>query len=197
MVNPQLLQYVRAQRTAGVSKEDIIKALAGGGWSAQDAQEAFAAVETPQPPVAPRPVPPPAPVVAPQPVQVRSAPTMVVTPQPLSSRMQPAAVVQPRPGYTPQPKKRRWPWVFFGLLLFFILGAGAGAYAAVAYPFVGDFVKNMVGIVSPQSSMGESMMQQNEQPSNNFLEVSPNSFDILPTEDQNGSSTPATSTPAE
>jgi len=44
MINPQLLNYVRAQRAAGVSKEEIIKALAGGGWSALDAQEAFAAL---------------------------------------------------------------------------------------------------------------------------------------------------------
>ena len=46
MTNPQLLDYIRTQLAAGVSKEQIQAALTTQGWTTQDINEAFA---TPQP----------------------------------------------------------------------------------------------------------------------------------------------------
>lgn len=206
MVNPQLLAYVRAQRSAGVSKEEIVKALAGGGWSAQDAQEAFAAIDgppAPPPMAAPKPPPPvstpnpaPSPMSAMSPaMQTRPAMSPVQTPpmQPMSVRPQAAAVVQPRSVYAPQLKRRsKWPWVLLFLIIFFVLGAGAGAYAAVKYDWVGSMVAGIVGVEQP---MQEDMsMVANEGDEGGFLEVSPDPFDSLPTEEENSTSTPATST---
>ena len=99
MINPQLLQYVRAQRASGVSKEDISKALSSGGWSAADAAEAFQAIEG-----------------------VSVAPPQ---PKPISP---PAPVVQPRPVYAPKIKKRRvWPW-FILIFIAFVAGVAWGGY---------------------------------------------------------------------
>jgi hypothetical protein len=57
MINQQLLEYVRSQKAAGLSKEAITQALAAGGWTAQDVNEAFMAIEgvrtPPSPPAAP------------------------------------------------------------------------------------------------------------------------------------------------
>jgi hypothetical protein len=48
MVNPQLLDYIKQQLAANVSRETIKSNLiAGGGWSAQDLSEAFSMLETP------------------------------------------------------------------------------------------------------------------------------------------------------
>ena len=44
MINPQLLDYVRQQLAASLSKEEIAKALATQGWSQQDIDEVFNAV---------------------------------------------------------------------------------------------------------------------------------------------------------
>ncbi|MDP4020960.1 MAG: hypothetical protein Q8P58_02900 [Candidatus Adlerbacteria bacterium] len=179
MVNPQLLQYVRTQRAAGVSKEDIIKALAGGGWSAADALEAFTTIEAPPPPPPMTPKPPPVQPMASAAMspamQPRSAPTPVIpAPQPMMSvRPQPAAVVQQRPVYTPQRKRSRWPWILLGLIFFFIIGAGAGAYAAVTYEWFYDAVAGLVGVTPVEQS---SMEQVTPQGTGGFLEVSPEPF---------------------
>ena len=54
MITPQILDYVRQQLGAGVSREQILQNLSTQGWSQQDINEAFAAVKTtanvPQPP---------------------------------------------------------------------------------------------------------------------------------------------------
>lgn len=203
MVNPQLLQYVRAQRTAGISKEDIIKALAGGGWSASDAQEAFAAIDGPPPaPLAPKPpAPPPVQTSAPAAmsamspaVQPRPVNTMTSTmQQPMSVRSQPVAVVQQRPVYAPQVKRRsRWPWVLLGLTIFFILGMGAGAYLAVTNTWINSTVMTLAGAEAPQEE--PINMVSNEGDTGGFLEVSPDPFDTLPTEEENSTSTPGTAT---
>lgn len=46
MVSPQLIDYIRRQRSAGVSNEDITKALIATGWQEPAVQEAFAALPT-------------------------------------------------------------------------------------------------------------------------------------------------------
>lgn len=206
MVNPQLLTYVRAQRAAGVSKEEIVKALAGGGWSAVDAQEAFAAIDgPPAPPPAPKPVTPPvttAPATPPAStmstmspaMQSRPAMTPMQTPpmQPVSMRPQPAAVVQPRPVYAPAVKRRaKWPWVLLFLIIFFILGLGVGAYTAVKYEWFYSLVAGLTGITEAQQQEDMNMVA-NEGDEGGFLEVSPDPFDTLPEDEENSTSTPPT-----
>lgn len=172
MINPQLLNYVRVQRQAGVPKEEIIKALAGGGWSAQDAQEAFAAIEGVQvPPQPPKPVPPPVtpsqspapqPVMRPvqpvapmqPPVQPVQQPVMQAMPvQPMaqtSVRIQPQAVVQRQPAYAQIKKRRVWPWMLL-LVIFLLGGFVGGAYAALQYPIVEDMVRSIQNMISPST----------------------------------------------
>ncbi|HVU80359.1 MAG TPA: hypothetical protein VHD37_03285 [Candidatus Paceibacterota bacterium] len=94
MINPQLLDYVRAQRASGLSKEAITQALAQGGWTAQDVSEAFMAidgVQTPPPP------PPAAPAAPAAPTMQAAAP---VTAASVSTSPAPAGprVITPPPG---------------------------------------------------------------------------------------------------
>ena len=109
MINPQLLDYVRAQRAAGLSKDAITQALAAGGWTTQDANEAFMAIEGVKTP----PPPPPASPATPGPVAPRvitpptAVPGVAINPPtpaqqaPMGGQMSamtpPAAVGQPRP----------------------------------------------------------------------------------------------------
>ncbi len=97
MINQQLLDYVRAQRSSGLSKEAITQALAAGGWSANDVNEAFMAIEgvkTPPPPPAPIAPTMPRTIVPPAqtPVQTQAQPLPQITPAP---------TIAPRPTSTP------------------------------------------------------------------------------------------------
>ena len=60
MVSPQLLDYIRQQLAAGVSKEEISKALIANSWQVVDINEALAAFPSPQlvtpPPVVQAPI---------------------------------------------------------------------------------------------------------------------------------------------
>lgn len=49
MVNPQLIDYIRRQVAAGVSQDDISKALVAIGWETAAIQEGFASVSTSSP----------------------------------------------------------------------------------------------------------------------------------------------------
>ncbi|HVZ76093.1 MAG TPA: hypothetical protein VG934_02355 [Candidatus Paceibacterota bacterium] len=87
MINPQLLEYVRAQRAAGLSKEVITQALAAGGWTPGDVTEAFMAIDGVQKPPTP---PPPAPApVAPAPRAVTPPPMGMPMQQPIQPMGQP------------------------------------------------------------------------------------------------------------
>ena len=117
MINEQLLAYVRAQRAAGVSKDAIIAALAQGGWTSQDVNEAFAAIEGVR-------------IVQPPPMQppVQSMPGA----QPMQTSVSPLPATQPIIVRTPnalpvQPKKKRR-GTFIMFLLFLIVLAGAGVW---------------------------------------------------------------------
>lgn len=184
MINPQLLNYVRAQRSAGVPKEEIIRALSGGGWSAQDANEAFAAIEGVQvPPAAPRPAPPPI-TPAPQPVvqqPIVQQPAPQPHPiQPISPRVQPVATVQQRSVYSPVRKRRVWPWLLL-LVIFLFGGIAGGAYLAVEYPWATNIVLNIKSMISPPA-----VVPNVEEDTNN---------DVLVPPTETGTSTGATSTP--
>jgi len=183
MINPQLLNYVRAQRQAGVPKEEIIKALSGGGWSAADAQDAFAAIEGVQvPPVSPKPPAPPvitpAPTPTPQPRPVQPAPPQPMA-QPVSQplqatmRTQPQPVVQRQPVYAQVVKKRRiGPWIFM-LFLFLIIGFIGGAYAAVAYPVVHDMVQELKNFISPPTLEPVTEEESKDTPLPSFMPTLP------------------------
>lgn len=84
MANQQLVDYIKSQLAAGVTKPDLQKAIETAGWSAQDMTDAFNVVEGKAPaipaPATPKPVAPVQPVA--QPVQ------------PLQQPVKPAAPVQ-------------------------------------------------------------------------------------------------------
>jgi hypothetical protein len=143
MINPQLLEYVRAQRAAGLSKDAITQALATGGWSAQDANEAFMAIEgvkTPPPPppsapgpVAPRVITPPATAV---PGVAVNPPTPIGQPMGAQSAMTSPAAVQPRPmmaaselNTAPVRARHTGRWILIVVILLILLAlVGAGLY---------------------------------------------------------------------
>jgi len=104
-------------------------------------------------------------------MQPRPAP-VTPAPQPMNVRPQPAAVVQQRPVYTPQRKRSRWPWILLGLIFFFIIGAGAGAYATVTYEWFYSLVSGVVGAAPAAESMNQAMPEN----TGGFLEVSPEPF---------------------
>ncbi|HVV39213.1 MAG TPA: hypothetical protein VHD31_02705 [Candidatus Paceibacterota bacterium] len=138
MINPQLLEYVRAQRAAGLSKDAITQALAQGGWSSQDANEAFMAIEgvkTPPPaPAAPGPV---APRVLTPPTAVPGTAINPVTPAaqaPMGGQIPTAASMAP---LTPRPMmaaselktapvavRHTGRWILILAVLLLLLGVG-------------------------------------------------------------------------
>ncbi len=142
MINPQLLEYVRAQRASGLSKDAITQALAAGGWTAQDANEAFMAIEgvkTPPPPppsapgpAAPRVITPPTAV----PGVAVNPPTPMQQPMGGQSAMTPPVAVQPRPimaaselNTAPVRVRHTGRWILIVVVILIILAiAGAGVW---------------------------------------------------------------------
>ena len=124
MINEQLVQYVRAQRTNGLTKEAITAALAEGGWTSTDVNEAFMAIDgvstpppTPKPtPVAPRTIIPP-PGAAP----VTSTPIGNISSTPLE---RPTMAPSELTGASAPKKKSSWFLIILILLFVFIIGGG-------------------------------------------------------------------------
>ncbi len=80
MITKDLLDFVRAQLSRGVSRDGITASLVTQGWTPADVQEAFSAIDAPVAPVAPQqPAPAPAPVQATAPV-VSAAPIVAAMP---------------------------------------------------------------------------------------------------------------------
>ena len=67
MPDQHLLEYVRAERVAGATKEAIAAALASGGWRPEDIAAAWAVATEPELPAAPVQAAPP--TIQPQPLQ--------------------------------------------------------------------------------------------------------------------------------
>ena len=145
MINPQLLDYVRAQRATGLSKDAITQALAAGGWSAQDANEAFMAIEgvkTPPPPPPTSPGPTGARMITPPvvvagaavnpPIQAQQAPMGGQS----SAMTPPVAIIQPRPimaaselNTAPVRVRHTGRWILIIVIVLILLAvAGAAAW---------------------------------------------------------------------
>jgi hypothetical protein len=123
MINQQLLDYVRAQRSAGLSKEAITQALSAGGWTPNDVNEAFMAIEgvrTPPPPPGPplQPIVPRTIVPPPGAPMPQSTPQMVQRPIVAASEFSTAPMGVRR--------RRVWPLLTFFIIILLIVG-GVGA----------------------------------------------------------------------
>ena len=91
MANQQLVDYIKSQLAAGVTKPDLQKAITTAGWSEQDSTDAFNVVEGKVPATPAPAVPKPA-----APVQPASQPQ-----QPTQQSVKPAQVQQPMQPTTP------------------------------------------------------------------------------------------------
>jgi len=134
MVDESLLEYVRAMLATGASREVIVAQLETGGWTAQDAVEAFTALESV--PVAKHiPAPEPEPVSVPEIQPQPAAPLFVASSAPASAS---EPLPQPFIPSTPQmqtmpapvlPANSRALVVPMIALAVVVLLAGASAYA--------------------------------------------------------------------
>lgn len=178
MINPQLLEYVRAQRSAGLSKDAIVQALAQGGWTPQDVNEAFMAIDGVQTP--PPPPPAPAPV----------APRVIIPPVQPSVAAAPAAsapvtrpVLAMSEFSTAHGVVKHSHWLLYTFLLVLLLGCiGLGAFLYMQP----DFIRNMLGLGAPTPTLESELP-----PEAQFNGEEP--IQILPSAEDNGSA-PATTT---
>ncbi|HVV15495.1 MAG TPA: hypothetical protein VHD55_03805 [Candidatus Paceibacterota bacterium] len=178
MINPQLLDYVRAQRASGLSKEAITQALAQGGWTQQDVAEAFMAIDGVQ-----TPPPPPPPPATPGPVAPRVI-TPPMQPNPNVPPLQPmggqfgsptAPAMQPRPVMAASElstarvaAKKGHGLLYMLLILLVVLIAGLGAL----FYFQPNLVLGMLGLSMPEPT-----------PVYEPAPVEPAPIDIVPTPD--------------
>lgn len=128
MANQQLVDYIKSQLAAGVTKQDLQKAITAAGWSMQDSNEGFMSAEGKVPPVPEAPKTPAPPL---QPMPVNIAPVS-----------RPAAVVKPR--FSPTidtPRSLAWLWILLGVVVFVAVAAAAYVYV----PTVRDVVDFYLG----------------------------------------------------
>ncbi len=95
MVNQQLLDYIRQQLAAGVSKEEIIQSLITTGWQGQDINDAFSTIGT---------------QIAPQ--QMQQAPTTTFVQSTVGQNNSPHG-------------KKKWPVILITAVILLLLGGGA------------------------------------------------------------------------
>ncbi len=116
MPNPQLLQYIKAQQSAGYTKDAIVAALVGAGWQGADVARAYASLV------------PAAPVAAmQQPVASPVRPTQPVMAQPYQpyQPLHTAQTAEPISSIPPQ-SQALWPWVAALVCIVAIAAAGGG-----------------------------------------------------------------------
>ncbi len=148
MANQQLVDYIKAQRAAGVSRPDLDKALTTAGWSAADMASAYAAADG---------IVPPAPVSAPAPKPVASVqPVQPLQPQqPVqmfrSSPLEPSgsAMTQTTMQMNVQGTPRRGWGMLLSVLIPIVLLAGAVAAAYLFVPQVREVVGFYLGTAEP------------------------------------------------
>jgi hypothetical protein len=137
MINQQLLEYVRAQRAAGLPKEAIIQALAAGGWTTQDVNEAFMAIDgvrTPPPPpppvqpVTPRVIVPPPGAQLPSDGVQRSVP--LTTPPPTPRPVLATSEFSTAPMAMKKARRGAGTWIAAILILVFVC---VGLFGLLAY----------------------------------------------------------------
>jgi hypothetical protein len=183
MANQQLVDYIKSQLTAGVTKPDLQKAITTAGWSDQDSVEAFNVVEgkvpaTPAAPVAPaisKPAAPVQPVTQPvtqpvaQPVQQPIKPVQPVMPtqQPVANPTGPISTIAPNLGgpmraSTMQmnverggPRSRTALWAT-AIVLVFIIVIGAAAYLFM--PQIQEILGFYLGGQTPAPAIEETQL---------------------------------------
>jgi hypothetical protein len=133
MVNPELLNYVRGQLGAGISRDQIKKALATGGWSDQDASDAFNVIDGVRLPPSVPPPPPPTNIGVNPAYQAPgvSSPTYQAPPA-----MQPGVSMGARPPLSSSvsmSKRRSFPWT---PIIVLVIVALVGFAFYMAFPWV-------------------------------------------------------------
>jgi hypothetical protein len=179
MANQQLVDYIKSQLAAGVTKPDLQKAITTAGWSDQDSVEAFNVVEgkvsaTPAAPVTPaisKPVAPVQPVTQPvvQPVQQPIKPVQPAMPaqQPVANPTGPISTIAPNLGgpmraSTMQmnverggPRSRTALWAT-AIVLVFIIVIGAAAYLFM--PQIQEILGFYLGGQAPAPAIEETQL---------------------------------------
>ncbi len=131
-MNQELIGYIRQQTIAGVSRPEIEKSLAAGGWSPGDIAAAFGAIETMPPTALSQQVPHPAPITTPA----------SISPTPVSNE---PVVIAPSTPSSPSGSSHTLRSVLAMVLAIIVLTAAAGGayayYAFVATPAPLDIIK--------------------------------------------------------
>ncbi len=159
MINQPLLDYVRAQRGSGLSREAIVSGLAAGGWSQNDVDEAFMAIEgvrTPPPlaplntPATPRTIVPPIQIT--QPPQTSGVPlskaplTVAVVAPTLTPVSRPIAAVSEVRTAPARKKRSIGSIIALIFLILVVLGLlGLGVLALMNPLLVASYIPQAVG----------------------------------------------------
>ncbi len=179
MIYPQLLDYIRQQRAAGVPKDSIKQALVASGWTTPEIEDTFNAFENvPKAPLTPPPFTPPASAPITKPILTHS-PIMT------GEHVQTATVTA-----RSARKRSHAPWIVSGILAIVIL---AGAGVAFADPSLRSTIvsafQNMIngsGIaaltrgaprdqsqrLAPDSSTGTSVIDTTQSSASSSLQTS-------------------------
>jgi len=172
MANQQLVDYIKSQVKAGVTKEDLVKAIQAAGWSSQDMQDAFAVSEgkapatpvqsmAPVQPAAAQPVQP----VQPQAQPVQPIPSQVQTTQPAA---RPAAT--PRAAIDIDAAERAplwrnvWLWVVVAAVVLIVLIGVAYAFVPAVKDIVHYYLGGGVQASTEQTALPEQPAAAQSQP---------------------------------
>lgn len=172
MINQQLLEYIRAQLKAGARKEDIKKILSTGGWTAQDADEAFMAIEG----VTVPPVKPPMPVPTPQ-----AMATMAATPAADLPTYTPASFAAKKTMPIIVKKKRRLVMWISIILVLLVLAMGGFIYAATLYPSLAAYLPSPLSQWIAPTSAPADIEQTSQEETTTTVEINASSTEPFAT----------------
>lgn len=157
MANQQLVDYIKAQLKAGVTKPDLQKAITTAGWSMQDSNEGFMSAEgkVPAAPAVPTP---------PAPLQQGSANIeSPIRPAAASPRMAVAQIESsPRRGGT-------WVWIVGTVVVLVVAGAASYWYMPAVKTAV-DFYLNggATSVTAPTPPVEQPMIPAPATTTNNM-----------------------------
>lgn len=196
MINKELTEYVRIQRSNGLSKEAITQALAAGGWNTADVNEAFMAIDGVMVAPPPPPTPPPA-SVQPTPMQPRVVIPPAANTPPISITPMDGVTITPaaqRPvmsvsefGSAPIQKKRSWLFPILLIVLFIAL-IGGGVFFLMTNP---SFVNSYLESFFPPPTPVDTSLDNPQTPANT-TSINPDSITATTSTSVQGSTTPVT-----